>query len=331
MVDSDLERLYGRINEAVDKSLASLRQTDPCFRRHRSTRSSFGLNGAQFFGLGYDAVRSAVEAWPDAVSAAVTPEGDSERQYRFVMSLPSEETVVSWQRRQAAEKAGVKENPNGCARVEVLSESSNMARTGRITRTLVRAAEKLGVVDGGDGGGGGSSSTTSGGTVRGGLGGGGSQQSQQSQYRILKSQPTGHGLKVRRSHIHGWGLFALEEFPKDTMLVEYMGEVVRQCVADLRETKYEEMGVGSCYLFRADSDAIVDATRKGNLARFINHCCDPNAIARIVNLESTKKIIIVAKRHIKPGEEITYDYKFEREDGQLPCHCGADVCYGSMN
>lgn len=60
----------------------------------------------------------------------------------------------------------------------------------------------------------------------------------------------------------------------DTMLVEYMGEVVRQCVADLRETKYEEMGVGSCYLFRADSDAIVDATRKGNLARFINHCCD---------------------------------------------------------
>lgn len=60
----------------------------------------------------------------------------------------------------------------------------------------------------------------------------------------------------------------------DGMLVEYMGEVVRQCVADLREIKYEEMGVGSCYLFRADADAIVDATRKGNLARFINHCCD---------------------------------------------------------
>lgn len=58
------------------------------------------------------------------------------------------------------------------------------------------------------------------------------------------------------------------------MLVEYMGEVIRQCVADLREKKYEEMGVGSCYLFRSDSDSIVDATRKGNLARFINHCCD---------------------------------------------------------
>lgn len=47
--------------------------------RHRTSRSSFGLNGAQFFGLGYDAVRSAVEAWPDAVGAAVTPEDDPER------------------------------------------------------------------------------------------------------------------------------------------------------------------------------------------------------------------------------------------------------------
>ena len=68
------------------------------------------------------------------------------------------------------------------------------------------------------------------------------------------------------------------------MLVEYMGEVVRQCVADLREKKYEEMGVGSCYLFRADADAIVDATRKGNLARFINHCCDVSLLVLVVFL-----------------------------------------------
>lgn len=60
------------------RSLAPLREADPCFLRHRNTRSSFGLNGPQFFGLGYTAVRSAVETWPDAVSAAVTPEGDPE-------------------------------------------------------------------------------------------------------------------------------------------------------------------------------------------------------------------------------------------------------------
>lgn len=73
------------------------------------------------------------------------------------------------------------------------------------------------------------------------------------------------------------------------MLVEYMGEVVRQCVADLREVKYEEMGVGSCYLFRADADAIVDATRKGNLARFINHCCDVslNFVVPLVGMEGS--------------------------------------------
>ena len=77
--------------------------------------------------------------------------------------------------------------------------------------------------------------------------------------------------------MHASIFIMLANYPSDTMLVEYMGEVVRQCVADLREIKYEEMGVGSCYLFRAEADAIVDATRKGNLARFINHCCDVSA------------------------------------------------------
>ena len=77
------------------------------------------------------------------------------------------------------------------------------------------------------------------------------------------------------------------------MLVEYMGEVVRQCVADLRETKYEEMGVGSCYLFRADADAIVDATRKGNLARFINHCCDVSSTTMVVLVVSLFSVLVV--------------------------------------
>ena len=56
-----------------------MRAVDPCFLRHRKSRSSFGLNGPQFFGLGYTAVRSAMEAWQDAVGAAVTPEGDPEK------------------------------------------------------------------------------------------------------------------------------------------------------------------------------------------------------------------------------------------------------------
>ena len=58
------------------------------------------------------------------------------------------------------------------------------------------------------------------------------------------------------------------------MVIEYVGEMVRQTVADDRERRYEAQGVGSSYLFRVDLDYIIDATKRGNMARFINHCCD---------------------------------------------------------
>lgn len=58
------------------------------------------------------------------------------------------------------------------------------------------------------------------------------------------------------------------------MVIEYVGEVVRQAVADERERRYEAAGIGSSYLFRVDHNYIIDATRNGNMARFINHCCD---------------------------------------------------------
>ena len=80
-------------------------------------------------------------------------------------------------------------------------------------------------------------------------------------------------LKFAKSGIHDWGLFALEPIAEGEMVIEYVGQVVRQTVADLREKRYEAVGIGSSYLFRVDGDAIVDATRYGNLARFINHSC----------------------------------------------------------
>lgn len=66
----------------------------------------------------------------------------------------------------------------------------------------------------------------------------------------------------------------MENIAADEMVIEYVGEVVRQAVADERERKYEAKGIGSSYLFRVDHDYIIDATKQGNLARFINHCCD---------------------------------------------------------
>jgi hypothetical protein len=57
-------------------------------------------------------------------------------------------------------------------------------------------------------------------------------------------------LEVRKSRIHGWGLFARINFEKNDIIVEYIGQKIRQVIADRREQKYEDEGVGSCYLFR---------------------------------------------------------------------------------
>ena len=91
---------------------------------------------------------------------------------------------------------------------------------------------------------------------------------------LLHTQARKKQLRFAKSTIHNWGLFAMENIAADEMVIEYVGEVVRQAVADERERRYEAAGVGSSYLFRVDHDYIIDATRNGNLARFINHCCD---------------------------------------------------------
>ncbi|KAG7241477.1 hypothetical protein INR49_025678, partial [Caranx melampygus] len=134
-----------------------------------------------------------------------------------------------------------------------------------------------------------------------------------------------------RSHIHEWGLFAMEPIAADEMVIEYVGQIIRQVIADMREQRYEEEGIGSSYLFRVDQDTIIDATKCGNLARFINHSCNPNCYAKIITVESQKKIVIYSRQPISINEEITYDYKFPIEDIKIPCLCGTDSCRGSLN
>eukprot|EP00300_Choanocystis_sp_HF-7_P022246 c21430_g1_i1.p1 GENE.c21430_g1_i1~~c21430_g1_i1.p1 ORF type:complete len:404 (+),score=109.79 c21430_g1_i1:92-1213(+) len=138
-------------------------------------------------------------------------------------------------------------------------------------------------------------------------------------------------LRFAKSSIHEWGLFALEQIKQNDMVVEYVGEVVRQKVADIREKRYEEKGIGSSYLFRIDEHTIIDATRKGNLARFINHCCDPNCYAKVIQVGDEKRIVIYSKRDILEGEEVTYDYKFPIEPDKIPCLCKSPKCRGTLN
>lgn len=140
-----------------------------------------------------------------------------------------------------------------------------------------------------------------------------------NQLRARKKQ-----LIFSRSPIHDWGLYAMETIPMGEMVIEYVGEVIRAQVADVREKWYEKIGIGSSYLFRVDDDAVVDATKKGNLGRLINHCCAPNCTARIITINGEKKIVIYAKSTIEPGEEITYDYHFPIESEKIVCLCGSD-------
>ena len=80
--------------------------------------------------------------------------------------------------------------------------------------------------------------------------------------------------------------------------------------------------------------SVCDATKQGNVARFLNASCDPNCYTKIISLDGTKRIVIYAKRDIKAGEELCYDYKFGFEpdpEKRIPCHCGAEECRGFLN
>ncbi|KAK1491058.1 SET domain-containing protein [Colletotrichum abscissum] len=161
-------------------------------------------------------------------------------------------------------------------------------------------------------------------------------------------------VKFARSAIHNWGLYTEENINKDDMIIEYVGEQVRQSISEIREKRYLKSGMGSSYLFRIDDNTVIDATKKGGIARFINHSCMPNCTAKIIKVDGTKRIVIYALRdiaqrmlpnldplfvfsrgtNISADEELTYDYKFEREIGSLdriPCLCGTAACKGFLN
>jgi len=141
-------------------------------------------------------------------------------------------------------------------------------------------------------------------------------------------------LRFDRSSIHAWGVFADEDIKEGEMLVEYRGEIIGNSVAEKRETEYEDAKIGSDYMFRVDGLSVCDATKQGNVARFINASCDPNCYTKIISIDGTKRIAVYAKRDIAAGEELCYDYKFPLEydeSKRIPCHCGARDCRGFMN
>jgi uncharacterized protein len=139
-------------------------------------------------------------------------------------------------------------------------------------------------------------------------------------------------LAVRRSGIHGRGVFAREAIPAGTRLIEYTGERITQEEGD-RRYPWDDSVPYHTLLFTVEDDLLVDGGVGGNLSGYINHSCDPNCTSVIED----RRIYIESIRDIVPGEELTFDYQMiiqgrhtPAEKRRFPCRCGAAGCRGTM-
>lgn len=139
-------------------------------------------------------------------------------------------------------------------------------------------------------------------------------------------------LEVRHSPVHGTGVFAVRPIFKGARILEYTGERVSHAEAD-RRYESKDAADNHTFLFIVDGRTVIDAGIGGNVARFINHGCEPNCETVI----ESRRVFIYALRPIAPGEELAYDYLIQREDDDPPdieqifrCQCGARTCRGTM-
>ena len=142
----------------------------------------------------------------------------------------------------------------------------------------------------------------------------------------------GRRIQVRRSGIHGKGVFALKPIPKGETIIEYLGEVITWKQAQ-RQPPHNPDEPNHTFLFHLDDRHVIDGTRGGNAARWINHACEPNCEAE----EIEGRVFIKALRDLTPGEELFYDYGLVLEERhtakvkkQFACWCGAATCRGTM-
>ncbi len=139
-------------------------------------------------------------------------------------------------------------------------------------------------------------------------------------------------IVVRRSPVHGRGVFAKRRIRTGTRIIEYVGE---RLDAAAFEARYGGAAAEDPHtmLFSLDSGDSIDASVGGNAARFINHSCAPNCEA----IQEGDRIFIFAIRNISPGVELAYDYALQIERNpsaarlrQYGCHCGAPTCRGTV-
>jgi SET domain-containing protein len=142
---------------------------------------------------------------------------------------------------------------------------------------------------------------------------------------------TSQKLYIRKnSKIHASGLFAKADISAGTRIIEYRGLKITKAqsdkIADVHiEANKRAKTVGSVYIFTLNQKYDINGKVTWNLAKYINHSCDPNCETDIIK----GKIWISAIKDIKKGEELSYDYGYDMfcfEDH--PCRCGSQNCIG---
>lgn len=129
-------------------------------------------------------------------------------------------------------------------------------------------------------------------------------------------------LRLSPSPIHRWGIYAEEFIPKGRKIIEYTGEKISR-----KETKRRYYERTENYLFTLNTYWTIDGAVGGSGAQYINHCCEPNCYSQILK----NHILYRAKRDIQPGEELTMDYRFDKNVERVECRCGVAGCRGTIN
>ncbi|KAG2222497.1 hypothetical protein INT45_012811, partial [Circinella minor] len=136
-------------------------------------------------------------------------------------------------------------------------------------------------------------------------------------------------VDVIKTEKKGYGLRALTDLPANAFVMEYIGEVITNSEFIRRTKVYEAEGLSHYYFMTLKTDEIIDATKKGCLARFINHSCNPNCVTQKWVVGKVMRIGIFTRTPIKAGQELTFDYKFERYGAVAQkCYCGERGCKG---
>lgn len=138
--------------------------------------------------------------------------------------------------------------------------------------------------------------------------------------------------KVKKSKVHGHGVFASKEIKKNINIIEYIGEKVTKAEGDKRSEarlkRYlKSKKTGSVYIFELNKKYDIDGSPRYNKARYINHSCDPNCEVQI----SKGRIWIVSIKNIEKNEELSYDYGYEFDKDDYKdhiCRCKSKKCVG---